>query len=160
MQLKRHKEVARLAATAPEEHAEKVCRRDHQASVTPGQLVHLNMLLGSARSGLVFDLPTGQERCALRVCNESSCNRSHVFKVWAQVRQTFTAWLRQYMARLRQESWQTPGAAERRAELMQSCNPRCARLARDNRGALTMLHAVVYRPRQTICRGCPHSRSV
>ncbi len=41
-----------------------------------------------------------------------------------QVRETFTAWLRQYVARLRQESWQTPGAAERRVNLMQSCNPR------------------------------------
>ena len=27
VQLKRHKEVARLAATPPEEHADKVCRR-------------------------------------------------------------------------------------------------------------------------------------
>ena len=46
-----------------------------------------------------------------------------------QVRQVFTAWLRQYVARLRQESWQAPGAAERRTKLMQSCNPRYARLA-------------------------------
>ena len=50
-----------------------------------------------------------------------------------QVRQIFLAWLRQYGTRLQMESWQTPGAAERRVKLMNSCNPRraCCQMLRE-----------------------------
>ena len=41
-----------------------------------------------------------------------------------QVERLWNVWMRRYLARLQEERWQAPGAAEKRSKLMQSCNAR------------------------------------
>ena len=62
MQLKRRKEVARLAATALEEHADQVCRRGLRPLFPARQLMQLTLLLG-----LTFGMYARQ--CVLAHCS-------------------------------------------------------------------------------------------